>query len=461
MLRSGLDETMRTLWLQRGRCALRALACLAALTLPAWPLAARAHDIPNDVKIQAFVKPEGQRLLVLVRVPLGAMNEVDMPLRGPGYIDLARADAALRVAAKLWLADNIALHEGERLLPYPGIAEARVSLASDRSFGSWDEAIAHLRGPRLAVDADLYWKQQHFDVLLEYPITTDRADFSIHPRFGRMALRVLTTLRFLPPGGEERVFEFHGDPGLVHLDPGWHQAAARFVVSGFLHILDGSDHLLFIACLVIPFRRLRPLVVIATAFTVAHSITLAATAFGFAPQGLWFPPLVETLIAVTIVYMALENMVGSNAHRRWIIAFAFGLVHGFGFAFALRETLQFAGSHLVTSLVAFNVGVELGQIAVLVVLVPALNLLFRLIPERAGILILSALVLHTGWHWMTDRSSDLRKFPLPTLDAAAAAELLRWAMAGIVLAGLVGFADRWLRRWMGREESPRPVRGQP
>ena len=452
---------MGIMMLQRALGTLRALACLALLAAPAWPFAVRAHDIPIDAKVQSFVKPEGQRLLVLVRVPLGAMNEVDMPLRGPGYIDLARADAALRVAARLWLADNIALYEGERLLPYPGIAQARVSLASDRSFASWDEAMAHLRGPPLAADADLYWKQQHFDVLLEYPISSDEADFSIHPRFGRLALKVLTTLRFLPPRGEERAFELHGDPGRVHLDPGWHQAALRFVASGFLHILDGADHLLFIACLVIPFRRLRPLVIIATAFTVAHSITLAAAAFGFAPEGQWFPPLVETLIAVTIVYMALENMVGSNAHRRWIVAFAFGLVHGFGFAFALRDTLQFAGSHLVTSLVAFNVGVELGQVAVLVVLVPALNLLFRGVPERAGILILSALVLHTGWHWMTDRWADLRKFPVPTLDAAAAAGLLRWAMAAVVLAGLVWFADRWLKRWLGREEIPRPARGRP
>ena len=412
------------------QAALRAAALLAALGACAVPQAASAHDIPNDVKVQAFVKPEGRRLLLLVRVPLGAMNEVDMPLRGPGYLDLPRAEEALRVAAKLWFADNIALYEGDHLLPYPVIAEARVSLASDRSFGSWDEAMAHLRAARIPANAELYWKQQHLDVLLEYPIASDRAEFSIHPRLDRLGLRVLTTLRFLPPGEGERAFEFHGDPGLVHLDPRWHQAALRFVAEGFFHILDGTDHLLFIICLVIPFRRLRPLVVIATAFTVAHSITLAATAFGFAPDGLWFPPLVETLIAVSIVYMALENMVGSNAHRRWLIAFAFGLVHGFGFAFALRETLQFAGSHLVTSLVAFNLGVELGQVAVLLVLVPAMNLLFRAVPERAGTIILSALVAHTGWHWMSDRWADLRKFPLPSLDAAAMAGLLRWADGG-------------------------------
>src|SRR4029453_9951791 len=107
--------------------------------------------------------------------------------------------------------------------------------------------------------------------------------------------------------------------------------ALRFVVSGFWHILEGNDHLLFLCCLVIPFRRLRPLIVIVTAFTVGHSISLIAAAFGFVPDGLWFPPLVETMIAITILYMALENIfyaatgkLAGDISRRWIIAFAFG-----------------------------------------------------------------------------------------------------------------------------------------
>ena len=132
---------------------------------------------------------------------------------------------------------------------------------------------------------------------------------------------------------------------------------------------------------------------------------MIASAYNLAPDALWFPPLIETLIAVSIVYMALENIVGgSTVQRRWIIAFGFGLVHGFGFSFALRETLQFAGSHLLTSLLSFNVGVELGQLLVLGVLIPALELLFRfVVAERMGTIILSALVAHTGWHWMTER----------------------------------------------------------
>jgi len=432
------------------RALARVLTVLAVVA--AWP--AIAHDIPADVHVQAFVKPEGRRLLVLLRVPLGAMNEVDMPLRGPGYLDLRRADAALRVAAELWFADNLSLFEDDRPLPRAAVALARVSLASDRSFASWDEAMAHLRGPPIPVDTELYWKPQHFDLLLEVPIASDRSRFSIDPRLARMGLKVVTTLRYLPPGGAERAFEFHGNPGLVRLDPRWHQAALRFVADGFVHILDGTDHLLFIACLVIPFRRLRPLVVIATAFTVAHSLTLAAAVLGLAPQGLWFPPLVELLIAASIVAMALENLVGTTARRRWIAAFAFGLVHGFGFAFSLRETLQFAGPHLATALVSFNVGVELGQIAVLLVLVPVLNALRRLWPERAMVIVLSALIAHTGWHWMADRWAALRQFPVPTLDAAALVGTMRWLMAAIAAALAVWLADRFVRRWMAGEETP-------
>src|SRR5207237_5257001 len=137
---------------------------------------------------------------------------------------------------------------------------------------------------------------------------------------------------------------------------------------------------------------------------------------------LWFPPLIETLIALSSVYMALENIVGgSSLQRRWMMAFGFGLVHGFGFSFALRESLQFAGSHLLTSLLSFNVGVELGQLFVLILLIPALQLFFRYaVAERMGAIILSAIVAHTAWHWMLDRGARLRQFSFEwhSLDAA-------------------------------------------
>jgi hypothetical protein len=177
-----------------------------------------------------------------------------------------------------------------------------------------------------------------------------------------------------------------------------------------------------------------------TSFTVAHSITLIASAFGLAPTALWFPPLIETLIALSIVYMAFENIVGARVERRWLIAFGFGLVHGFGFSFLLRESLQFAGSHVTASLLAFNVGVELGQIFVLLLALPALELLFRrVVAERAGTIILSALVAHTAWHWMTERGATLAdyEYRLPVFDFAFWANAARALMLLLIVAGFV------------------------
>ena len=246
-----------------------------------------------------------------------------------------------------------------------------------------------------------------------------------------------------------RAYELHGDPGLLRLDPRWHQAATRFVVEGFRHILDGADHLLFIACLVIPFRRFAPLVLIVTAFTVAHSITLIAAAFGAAPDGLWFPPLVETLIAVSILYMAFENIAGAKLQRRWIVTFGFGLVHGFGFSFLLRERLQFAGEHLLSSLLAFNVGVEIGQFAVLLVAIPSLALLFRyVVEEKVGTILLSALVAHTAWHWLLERFAVLRTFHPSLRDVVSelAVSALPWLVGGLLAVAIAWRVSQRLRR---------------
>jgi hypothetical protein len=405
-----------------------------------------AHDVPNDVRVQMYFKPVGKTLQLLVRMPLTAMQEVDFPRRGPGYLDIARADEALATSAKLWIADSTEIYEGENRLPYPRIAAVRVSLPSDRSFVAFESAMTHFGEPRLPDNLNLYWNQGMLDVLFEYPIGSDQSAFSIEPKYSRLGVQVVTGLQFLPTQGASRAFEFHGNPGLIRLDPSWSYAAFRFVKAGFLHILDGTDHLLFILCLVIPFRGFRTLALIVTAFTLAHSITLIASAFGLAPEGLWFPPLVETLIAASILYMALENIVGSSAQRRWMIAFVFGLVHGFGFSFALRETLQFAGSHLVTSLLSFNVGVELGQLLVLAILIPLLNLLFRFVPERAGTIVISALVAHTAWHWLAERWEKLAKFPWPEFDAGTLAAAMRWAIVLLTVGAALGWLNRKLER---------------
>jgi len=387
------------------------------------------------------------------------MRDITFPLLDGGeYLDLGRIDAALRIAADTWLVPALPVFENDQPVGKPVVAGVRLDLPSDRSLTSYDSAMRHMREPRLAPDTKVPLATALFTTALEYPISSDRARFSIDPQFARLGIRVATVLRFKLPDASERVFTFAGDPGVVRLDPRWFQAAARFVRLGFNHILSGLDHLLFLVCLVLPVRRFKQLLLIVTAFTVAHSITLFAAAFGHVPQALWFPPLVETLIALSIVYMALENIVisasraadedaaGPALNRRWAIAFAFGLVHGFGFSFALQEKLQLAGSHLVTSLVAFNVGVELGQVLVLAALVPLAWLAFRALRgARIGIILISAIVAHTAWHWMTERGEALRGYDWAATDPAALASLLRSLM--VVVAALAAV-------WLARRRSP-------
>jgi hypothetical protein len=398
--------------------------------------AALAHEVPSNVTVRAFIKPEGETLRVLMRVPLASMRDMILPLRENSYFIPSQSDQQIYEAAQVWIASYLSIYENETLLDGESIVAARVTIPTDPSFADYDTALANVLSPRLPDNINLIWDLALLDVVIDYPISSATSDFSIEPLLAHLGVRTTTILTFMPPDSPARVFQYIGDPGLVRLDPRWHQAALTFVHLGFLHILEGIDHLLFIFCLVIPFRRVRPLIAVVTSFTVAHSITLMAATFGLAPDALWFPPLIEMLIALSIVYMALENIVGANVERRWVMAFGFGLIHGFGFSFLLTESLQFAGGHLIASLLAFNVGVEIGQIVVLLITVPVLAFfLGRYVPERTGTIILSALVAHTAWHWMSDRWSTLREYQYqwPALDAALAATAMRWAMLALIV----------------------------
>lgn len=424
-----------------------AAALLAALFL--FASHAFAHNIPVSATVQMFVKPEGHTLQVLARVPLTTYADGDYPRRAGDYVDLSRVDPSLRTAATVILMEALTLYEGDRQLPEPRIVSVRMSLDSDNSFGSYDSALAHVTGSPLPPETNLFWEQGKLDVLFEYPIKTENPYISMHAAFDRLAQHEVTTIQYLLPDGVSRVYELQGDAGLLRLDPNWYHAAGLFVVAGFHHILEGVDHLLFLFCLVIPFRRIRPLIPIVTAFTVAHSITLIASGYGYAPDVLWFPPLIEMLIAVSIIYMALENIVVEHPKRRWIIAFCFGLVHGFGFSFVLRNTLQFGGAHVLTSLLSFNVGVEIGQLFVLVLFVPALNLLFRyVVAQRMGTIILSAIVAHQAWHWMENRFDALRQFPWPTITASGLVSALGWLTAMVAVAAVIWLLSLVARRWV-------------
>jgi hydrogenase/urease accessory protein HupE len=135
---------------------------------------------------------------------------------------------------------------------------------------------------------------------------------------------------------------------------------------GVEHILTGYDHLVFLLGLILVGQQLRPLLAVVTAFTVAHSLTL-----GLAVLGIWTPnpDIIEPAIALSILYVGIENWFVRDVHRRWLITFPFGLIHGFGFAGALQE-ISLSSEQIPLALASFNLGVEAGQLMVLAIVLP-------------------------------------------------------------------------------------------
>lgn len=420
------------------QCAIRFMA--AALLALMTASSAVAHEIPERVAVRAFVQHDGTILRLFVRVPLEAMRDVDFPLRDDGSLDLVSVRALLPEAAQLWISNSISITANGRALAAPRITGTRVSLPNDRAFDGFAGARASFQRPPLD-SVRIQWQQTLFDVALEYTIPAADAQLVLHPDFAHLGIRTSSVLRIIAGDGSERALTYTGNPQSVALDPRWYQTAAQFVSVGFRHILGGIDHLVFVFCLVLPLRKWRSLVTIVTAFTVAHSLTLGGAALGFAPSALWFPPLVETLIAASIVWLTVENIVlpEERLAARWPIAFGFGLIHGFGFSFALGETLQFAGGNLLSALAAFNLGVEGGQLLVLACSLPLLWMTRKYAGagrERLITIVGSVLVAHTAWHWMTERGAALAEHrgsvAWPAFDASLALAAMRVALLGAV-----------------------------
>lgn len=410
---------------------------------------AAAHDVPGELRIHAIVKAEDERLRVLARVPLELLLNLNLPKRGSGYLDLPQVEEAMPKAVAATAKDLAFLEDGRPLPLLRG--EGRISLPSDQSFGSFEQALAAVRGERLPAAADVVSNQGYFDAYLEYRIASPQGAFAVdfHVSPG-LRDKLKLDLRFVARSGAVLAYEIPTGSGPIDLDPRWHQAAASFVKSGFAHIADGLDHLLFLLCLVLPFRRVSwPLIGVITAFTLAHSITLIAAAYGVVPQGAWFPPLIEVLIAASIIYMALENVLRPNLRWRWLVTALFGLVHGFGFSFMLKHQLQFAGDQLMLSLLAFNVGIEAGQLVFIVITIPLLALLFQMpLNERLLTAGISAIVALTAGQWLVERWGTLTKAAWPAIEPAVAAVWIALVAALALLAWtLLSRAARWRRLW--------------
>jgi hydrogenase/urease accessory protein HupE len=178
----------------------------------------------------------------------------------------------------------------------------------------------------------------------------------------------------------------------------------QFVPLGIEHILTGYDHIAFLLAIIVIGLSIKEILKIITAFTVAHSITLLLAALDIVRLN---SRLVESVIAFSICYVALENIFKKQVNYRWLITFGFGLVHGFGFASALKE-LIIGKSNLLLSVVSFNMGVEMGQLMLFFVMLPILYLLKKQIGYRIVTVGASTGVFVTGFAWLIERVFQLK-----------------------------------------------------
>jgi len=323
-----------------------------ALALAAWPDAARAHQ--GDMTY-AKVKIAPDRA-VEVRALITAADlekAIDTSIRdGKGRVVRGRIkEAAPRVLAYVRANVSIAGADGKSCAPK----------GEPRLFPEMLSVLVRLEWDCAKTPGELFYTSR---LLLDHSATARHlVRFHRQGKPQRMMLDSETTRVSLT-----------GPP------PTWREVAGRYIIAGTEHIFIGYDHIAFILALLLWARRTWAVVKIVTAFTIAHTVTLTLAVLDVVSIPIW---IAEAAIALSIVYVAAENFLRREVAGRWKPAFVLGLAHGFGFAGVLRE-FGLPGESVGLALASFNIGVEIGQVAIVCVFVPALLGVDRLMSRLSG-----------------------------------------------------------------------------
>ena len=280
------------------------------------------------------------------------------------------------------------------------------------------QAFASARPTQNPGQAPLYVGDTVIDILIRYPVNGPldgyRISSSLNPGLPNQENTANLVLDYR--AGATQVFRSSGllnDP--IEISHSSINAMATFVAEGVLHILAGLDHVLFVLCLTLGAGTLSSLLWRATGFTFGHSITLMTGFFGLVPTGNWFVPLVETGIALSIIYVAWVSIRQTRQINQptegtiFLGTSLLGLLHGLGFSFVLHEILRVDSPNIWQSLLAFNVGVEVGQALIILLLWPLL-LAARRWPQTREILMRRSIALSccgVALIWTLDRSLQL------------------------------------------------------
>ncbi len=377
------------------------LAALAWISAPA-----AAHFLLNvNIRVVHVVHEQG-RMRLLVRLPmpylvadkLGPENAEGVRAPAPyttnriedgepvHYLDAEALRRAPGGLARI-LADSLVLEAaGSTLRARTGRIRAYPARIQP-PFASLEEAEAALAGPVYAEGFEVtYVGDTVVDAELIFPTRRRHTEYTLR-----------STLDPGLPGQDETanlILDHATDPPLIFRIRGLIakpvtvsrsvlEAAWTFIVEGVRHILEGLDHVLFVVCLVLGATALGSLAWRVTGFTLGHSVTLTLGFFGYYPSGAWFVPLVETGIALSIVYAAVAALTSVGHRLTTGVTALLGLLHGLGFSFVLREILKLDSPNLWQSLLAFNLGIEAGQLLIVLVLWPLLFLVAKRLPRGA------------------------------------------------------------------------------
>jgi hydrogenase/urease accessory protein HupE len=334
-----------------------------------WPALAETH--PFSISY-AHVQVEPQTITATIRLPL---DDMDLLLRIDRDVDGTVADGEIAAAAPAllrYLTERVRVR-ADGVTPAPSLVQT----------GRWADSTGF----------------PYVEAVLRYSIARPPAALALQIDLLTDLYRDHRTLAAIVRGDRRDEFVFqHGNTFEASHDSWW-QTARTFLVLGVEHILTGYDHLLFLLALLVAGRGMRQLVAIVTSFTVAHSLTLGAATFGLIEPP---PRLIEAAIALSIAYVGVENLLVKDVRGRWRVTFVFGLVHGFGFANVLRE-MELPRAALASSLFTFNAGVELGQLAVLLVVWPVLRAVQKSAYAVTITRAVSAVVIACGVFWFVQR----------------------------------------------------------
>jgi len=332
-------------------------------------------DIVGDPRKSSAYKPAP---FTITRVESGQLFH---------YVDIAAVRAEAMRLGEMIAASHRLHIDGEPIIPKvlavrvqpKGFVPPFATLAEREAavFGpAWPEGADSIDAGYVLVDAKLF-----------YPHRRDANSFGFASRLraGSLGEPVTRNLLIDHRAGQTVIYSPSGDTfDSITINPSVLASAKTFFIDGAQHISGGLDHLLFVLCLVLAAPHARALMWAVTGFTAGHSISLAAGFFGYAPSANWFSPLIEAAIAASILIAALAVLWKRQAVPvTFVVTVAIGVLHGFGFAFGLRELLGPDGPNPITSLVGFNLGVEAGQLAVALAVVALLRFADRRLAKTA------------------------------------------------------------------------------